>query len=365
MYRALLVEDDSSWAEILTELLQDLHFTVTHGSTYEEGLRALHNGPYDLALLDVSLVSANHENRAGIQILQQLRLYYPHLPAIVLTGHATVDLAIQALSDLKVSDFLRKERFDRIHFQNVVQRIVGSMTQQPVPPTQIIPVALSSPSGTPQLAIKPLAAHVLVVEDQLEWQSIYEDLLAEIGAEMKIAISYGEAHGLLRREKFDVAIVDLNLISNSKRKSNRDGFHLLRLTQTLQLPTIVVSGLGDPNTIDHAYEKHEIFAFLEKEGFHRTIFQNTLREAITKPLSAKTLNKSVLSIENSPIAKLTPRQREVLNLLASGMTNSQIAKELVVTVNTVKKHVLAIFSTLEVNTRAAAAGIAARYGLGK
>jgi len=359
MYRALLVEDDSSWAEILTELLQDLHFTIYHASTYEEGLHALHNGPYDLALLDVSLVSANHENRAGIQILQQLRLYYPHLPAIILTGHATVDLAIQALTDLKVTDFLRKERFDRAHFQNVVQSIVGTMNPQPAPPTPITSVA------TPQVAIKPLAAHVLVVEDQLEWQSIYEELLAEIGADMKIAISYGEAHGLLRREKFDVAIIDLNLISNSKRKSNLDGFHLLRLTQTLHLPTIVISGLGDPSTIDHAYEKHDIFAFLEKEGFHRTIFQNTLREAITNPLSSNPLNNPFLSIENSPIANLTPRQREVLNLLASGMTNNQIAKELFVTVNTIKKHVLAIFSTLEVNTRAAAAGIAARYGLGK
>ncbi len=365
MYQALLVEDDSSWAEILTELLQDLHFTITHASTYEEALSVLHHGPYDLALLDVSLVTANHENRAGIQILQQLRLYYPNLPAIILTGHATIDLAIQALTDLKVTDFLRKERFDRLHFQSVVQRIVGTMNSSPLQSTKIIPATILPSSSLSTSSITPLTAHVLVVEDQLEWQSIYEDLLAEIGAEMKIAISYGEAHGLLRREQFDVAIVDLNLISNNKRKGNLDGFHLLRLTQTLKLPTIVVSGLGDPNTIDHAYEKHEIFAFLEKEGFHRTIFQNTLREAIKIASSPKPVNHSFLSIEDSPIAKLTPRQREVLNLLASGMTNNEIAKELVVTVNTVKKHVLAIFSTLEVNTRAAAAGIAARYGLGK
>ena len=58
-------------------------------------------------------------------------------------------------------------------------------------------------------------------------------------------------------------------------------------------------------------------------------------------------------------------KEELGDVLLQVVLHSQIAKELVVTVNTVKKHVLAIFSTLEVNTRAAAAGIAARYGLGK
>lgn len=360
MYRALLVEDDSSWAEILTELLQDMRFMVYHASTYEKASKALHKAPYDLALLDVSLVTADHENQAGIQILKQLRLHFPRLPAIILTGHATLDLAIEALTNLKANDFLRKEQFDRLHFQNVVQRIVGTTSEEPMPQTLITPIT------PPKIDPKPLAAHVLVVEDQFEWQSIYEELLAELGAKVKIAISYGEAHGLLRREQFDVAIIDLNLMSNRKRKSNLDGFHLLRLTQTLALPTIVVSGLGDPKTIDKAYEKHEIFAFFEKEGFHRTIFQNTLRDAVTKSVSSGSPNQPLaLSIENSPVADLTPRQREVLNLLACGMTNNEIAKELVVTVNTVKKHVLAIFSTLKVNTRAAAAGIAVRYGLGK
>ena len=55
----------------------------------------------------------------------------------------------------------------------------------------------------------------------------------------------------------------------------------------------------------------------------------------------------------------------MLGYLAKGMTNNEIAKEIYVTVNTVKKHVLAIFGTLGVNTRAGAAAIAARYGLGQ
>lgn len=55
--------------------------------------------------------------------------------------------------------------------------------------------------------------------------------------------------------------------------------------------------------------------------------------------------------------------REVLELLAQGMTNKEIAKRLVITGNTVKRHLKAIFEKLGVHTRAAAA--AARVASGQ
>jgi DNA-binding NarL/FixJ family response regulator len=70
-------------------------------------------------------------------------------------------------------------------------------------------------------------------------------------------------------------------------------------------------------------------------------------------------------MDGTPLAELTERQLEVLALLAQGMTNAEIAERIIVSVNTVKKHVLAIFAALGVNSRAAAAAIAARYGVGR
>ena len=63
------------------------------------------------------------------------------------------------------------------------------------------------------------------------------------------------------------------------------------------------------------------------------------------------------------LAVLTVREREVLALLAEGMTNKQIASVLVITPNTVKRHLKAIFQKLCVRTRAAAAAkaISARF----
>ncbi|MGH2599002.1 MAG: response regulator transcription factor, partial [Dehalococcoidia bacterium] len=62
-------------------------------------------------------------------------------------------------------------------------------------------------------------------------------------------------------------------------------------------------------------------------------------------------------------ADLTPRETEVLGLLASGMSNQEIAEALVVTVNTVERHLVSVYGKLGVRGRAAATAYAHRHGL--
>jgi len=64
------------------------------------------------------------------------------------------------------------------------------------------------------------------------------------------------------------------------------------------------------------------------------------------------------------LAELTPREREVLALLAHGHTNRRLAEELVVSEKTVKTHVSAILAKLHLPDRTAAALYAVRAGLG-
>ena len=60
---------------------------------------------------------------------------------------------------------------------------------------------------------------------------------------------------------------------------------------------------------------------------------------------------------------MTPREREVLILLAKGLTNRQIAERLVVSEHTVHRHVTNILRKLDVPSRTAAAAQAVRAGL--
>lgn len=65
----------------------------------------------------------------------------------------------------------------------------------------------------------------------------------------------------------------------------------------------------------------------------------------------------------APAEQLTPREREVLRLVAQGQTNQEIGRELTLSVSTVKTHVEHIIAKLEVSDRTQAAVRAAQLGL--
>jgi len=117
---------------------------------------------------------------------------------------------------------------------------------------------------------------------------------------------------------------------------------LLSATKTADIPTIVVSGVASVDEIQRAYDQQSIFAYLEKQTFDRAAFRRAVEETRKTHQALSELNT------------LTDREREVLDLLAQGLTNKQIAERLVITTNTVKRHLKAIFEKLGVHTRSAA-----------
>jgi len=69
-------------------------------------------------------------------------------------------------------------------------------------------------------------------------------------------------------------------------------------------------------------------------------------------------------IHPAPFPELTPREREILELLAQGLTNNAIAEKLVLSPKTVRNQVSAIFSKLQVASRSEAIIKAREAGLG-
>jgi DNA-binding CsgD family transcriptional regulator len=80
------------------------------------------------------------------------------------------------------------------------------------------------------------------------------------------------------------------------------------------------------------------------------------------------INKSKTAVPNaatdSPLGGLSRRELEVLDLVAQGLTNREIARLLVLSEHTVNRHVANILRKLGLNSRAAAASLAGRYGFG-
>jgi DNA-binding NarL/FixJ family response regulator len=64
-----------------------------------------------------------------------------------------------------------------------------------------------------------------------------------------------------------------------------------------------------------------------------------------------------------PEDKLTPREMQVLHLLAEGQSNQQIARRLALSVRTVETHLTHIYAKLSVGSRTEAVLLAQRKGL--
>jgi DNA-binding NarL/FixJ family response regulator len=346
--RALVVEDDNSWQQILSEILADCGLEVDVAGSVDEASLSLKAQPHRLAVVDLSLSPNDHNNYDGLRVLDAVRRLDPNCRTILLTGFATVELAVTALTDYGAFTFLRKESFHRSQFRDIVYRILVSPPNlSTTPPASGVAGSSSAIKG--QIAPQKLPSEkALVVEDDAGWRSILEELLIDAGFQVRTCAGFGDALGYLRREKFTLAVIDLSLqgANNTWDKNmsdqNLDGYQLLTATRSEGISTIVVSGTSEPEEIQRIYSEHSISAYIEKQAFDRAAFRRVVEET------------RLLHHSQSELSALTDREREVLDLLALGLTNKEIAEKLFITTNTVKRHLKAIFEKLDVHTRSAA-----------
>jgi DNA-binding NarL/FixJ family response regulator len=119
--RVLIIEDDPNWQDIFREIVIDSGFEPVLASSQQAALAALKKQTYALAIVDISLSLPDYADRGGVEVLKAIAASPARLPAIVVTGYATVDLAIETLVDLNAAHFFRKDDFDRRHFSHVLK----------------------------------------------------------------------------------------------------------------------------------------------------------------------------------------------------------------------------------------------------
>lgn len=95
---------------------------------------------------------------------------------------------------------------------------------------------------------------------------------------------------------------------------------------------------------------------IHPEGLNEFISEGNERVTLIPEYSSR-------EVPDSPIQQLSPRESEILNLLADGLANKEIAWRLKISEHTVKFHLTSIFNKLDASTRAEAVAIGARQGL--
>ena len=206
---------------------------------------------------------------------------------------------------------------------------------------------------------------VLIVDDHTV---VRDGLSAMLGREDDIEVVGEAQNGLEGVEKAtllkpDVVLMDL-------RMPELDGVEAMRRIREQQ-PEINFLVLTTFDTDEYIYDAIEAGAkgFLLKDASREELFKAVRAvsrgDSLIEPsVAARVLNRfAQLSRESAPQELLSERERQVLDLLAKGSANKEIAASLSLSESTIKTHVANIFQKLEVNDRTSAVTQALQRGI--
>jgi two-component system NtrC family response regulator len=102
----LIVDDDLAVCSSLKLLLKRAGMKVSCINRPAEVLPALEGNPADLVLLDMNF-AIETSGKKGLEVLQKIKTAFPDIPVVLMTGWATVQLAVEGMK-LGASDFIAK-----------------------------------------------------------------------------------------------------------------------------------------------------------------------------------------------------------------------------------------------------------------
>ena len=193
----------------------------------------------------------------------------------------------------------------------------------------------------------------VIADDSLLLREGVARVLADAGIE--VAASVGDADALRRvvaTEKPDVAIVDVRMPPTQTDEGSRAAEAIRE--RHPEVGILMLSQVVEAHTALRLFgDRPEGFGYLLKD---RVLEIDDFVEAVKRVARGGTaMDPQVVSQlvgkhrKDDPIDELSPREREVLELMAEGKSNQAIAEKMVITLRAVEKHVTSIFGKLRLS----------------
>lgn len=208
---------------------------------------------------------------------------------------------------------------------------------------------------------------VLICDDQ---EVVREGLRTILSTEQRIQVVGAAEDGaqavkMVGELKPDVVLMDLNMPSVNGIEATRQIYEKFPAARVLALTTYEIEEwvldairAGAAGYLLKDTPRANLIRAIEGTYAGQTF----LDPAVAGKIVAQVANPGAHT-ETSIASELSPRERDVLRLLARGMSNNDIASNLFLTEGTVRNYVSAIFTKLGVTDRTQAAVIALRYRL--
>lgn len=212
-----------------------------------------------------------------------------------------------------------------------------------------------------------MSLRILVIDDHTLFRVGLQGLLEHRGIQVVAAVGDGqEGLALADQLRPDVVLLDM-------RMPGMDGLGVLRhLRQSgLKMPIAMLTTSSNEQDLVEALRSGAqgyLIKDMEPDDLVLALRDIVAGKTVVAPDLAPVLAKvvqgeSVTARDPSPFSELTPREGEILGLLAEGQSNKAIARNLGISDGTVKLHVKAILRKLGVHSRVEAAVIAVEQGL--
>lgn len=213
-----------------------------------------------------------------------------------------------------------------------------------------------------------MGLRVLVIDDHTLFREGLQGLLTRRGIDVVGSLGDGnEGLKLARSLEPDVVLLDM-------RMPTIDGLGILRklMEDSFESPVVMLTTSSDEKDLIEALrngargyllkdmEPDDLVVALRDIVAGKTVVAPTLTHVLARVVQG---DEPPPEPESSPLDELTPRETEILGLLAEGQSNKVIARNLGISDGTVKLHVKAILRKLGIHSRVEAAVIAVEHGL--
>lgn len=105
----LIVDDEPDFVEMLSLRLTDEGHRVRSAASGDEGLAALDEAESDVVILDIRM-----PGKDGITVLKAIKSAHPVVEVILLTGHGTIDTAVEGLKSGAFDYVQKPARFEEL-----------------------------------------------------------------------------------------------------------------------------------------------------------------------------------------------------------------------------------------------------------